>query len=364
MKFTFFNKEIPVFDLNYDQEYKYFKITKYHNPEFAPFGLFLPKINKIGIIFNDWWDNRLIPKTRLNYHKIFDFGIDINILAFKNFGLSLSDQYWICPKDMNDLQWKDINLFQNNFIYNFDLDSLSISDNQNFISPNLTTNGNLPKKWIIKNSVRCLCKGASYPALQEPLNELIASKILDQLDLPHIQYAYENGLSICPCFIDENTEFVPAWNIYCSAKKNNNENSYNYCCRLFEKLDIPFKTILDQMLIFDYLIANEDRHFYNFGFIRDVNTLKFIKFAPLFDNGSSLWYNKFDEQIGCTIESKPFNADQRKQLSYIKDKSIFCVANLDIENIIQEIVPNVNYVYQSRIELIKNAIIKRLALLQ
>ena len=42
------------------------------------------------------------------------------------------------------------------------------------------------------------------------------------------------------------------------------------------------------MFILDYLILNEDRHLNNFGIIRDVNNLKWIDVAPLFDNGQSL----------------------------------------------------------------------------
>ena len=42
------------------------------------------------------------------------------------------------------------------------------------------------------------------------------------------------------------------------------------------------------MFILDYLILNEDRHLNNFGIIRDVNTLKWIDIAPIFDNGQSL----------------------------------------------------------------------------
>ena len=38
----------------------------------------------------------------------------------------------------------------------------------------------------------------------------------------------------------------------------------------------------------DYLIMNEDRHLNNFGIIRDVNTLKWLDVAPIFDNGQSL----------------------------------------------------------------------------
>ena len=43
------------------------------------------------------------------------------------------------------------------------------------------------------------------------------------------------------------------------------------------------------MLIFDCLIYNEDRHSGNFGLILDSRTLKPLEFAPLFDHGRSFF---------------------------------------------------------------------------
>lgn len=43
------------------------------------------------------------------------------------------------------------------------------------------------------------------------------------------------------------------------------------------------------MLVFDSLIYNEDRHFGNFGVLRDNSTGKVIEPAPIFDNGISLF---------------------------------------------------------------------------
>ena len=42
------------------------------------------------------------------------------------------------------------------------------------------------------------------------------------------------------------------------------------------------------MLIIDFLLMNTDRHMKNFGVIRDVNTLEWVKTLPIFDTGQSL----------------------------------------------------------------------------
>ncbi|MEG0823474.1 MAG: hypothetical protein RR929_01490 [Erysipelotrichaceae bacterium] len=42
------------------------------------------------------------------------------------------------------------------------------------------------------------------------------------------------------------------------------------------------------MLVIDYIMLNEDRHLRNFGVIRNVETLDWIKVAPIYDTGQSL----------------------------------------------------------------------------
>ena len=56
------------------------------------------------------------------------------------------------------------------------------------------------------------------------------------------------------------------------------------------------------MFILDFLMLNNDRHLNNFGIIRDVNNLKWLDVAPIFDNGQSLnieYYDDKEMQIAC-----------------------------------------------------------------
>jgi len=50
----------------------------------------------------------------------------------------------------------------------------------------------------------------------------------------------------------------------------------------------------------DRIINNIDRHYGNFGFIRNADTLEFQGFEPIFDNGNSLWYNVSDFEMITT----------------------------------------------------------------
>lgn len=67
------------------------------------------------------------------------------------------------------------------------------------------------------------------------------------------------------------------------------------CCELLGIGNItPF---LDRMLVLDYIIANEDRHFNNFGALRNAETLEWLGMAPIYDSGSSLGYDKMPGQM-------------------------------------------------------------------
>ena len=61
-----------------------------------------------------------------------------------------------------------------------------------------------------------------------------------------------------------------------------------------------------KMIIWDFILANKDRHFNNFGVIRNVLTLEFEKVAPIFDNGCSLCFDENDMYVGEFFLTKPF----------------------------------------------------------
>ena len=83
---------------------------------------------------------------------------------------------------------------------------------------------------------------------------------------------------------------------------------------------VPF---LDRMIVLDYIIANEDRHFNNFGVLREAETLKWLGFAPIYDSGSSLGYDKTPMQIRSEkdVVCKPFKNHHAEQLKLVSDFS-------------------------------------------
>ena len=131
--------------------------------------------------------------------------------------------------------------------------------------------------------------------------------------LPFVEYELDiYGLKLCSkCenFIDENTEFVPASHIYNLKRRLKGVSIYNHFLGLCEEYGIVgVKEYLDKMIAADKIIGNDDRHFGNFGFIRDVESAKIIGFAPLFDSGSSFYGVNDGEKDAKLFEEESYDA--------------------------------------------------------
>ena len=88
---------------------------------------------------------------------------------------------------------------------------------------------------------------------------------------------------------------------------------------------------LNQMLVLDYLIANEDRRFNNFGLLRSPDTLEWLGPARMYDSGSSLGYDKLTPQIrsGRNISCKPFKKTHQDQLRLVTSFDWLDLSKLD-----------------------------------
>ena len=232
-----------------------------------------------------------------------------------------------------------------------------------FISPDNTSDGWLRKKWIIANGKRYLMKGGSGFMKQEPFNEVVASAIMRRLNIPHIPYTltFENGkpYSLCENFVTPDTELIPAWRVRETLEKDNQDSNLSHLLRCCETLGIPdVRAGLDKMLVLDYIISNEDRHYNNFGFIRNAETLEWLGVAPVFDSGTSLWYNT--PRVGSQVESKPFRNNHAEQIRLVEDFSWFDFTTLnDLGDEIAKILSQSEDVDERRRTAIVSAVAER-----
>ena len=329
MKCTLMHKRIAVAKLDLDDETGFIrKIEKVIRAEHLPVGVPVRQGIADRRELNHWWTDRSIPASRSGVREALETLnlIDTKMLLVRCFGLSLSDQYWICP-DGSDLVWEKINFFDNPF--SDDMGDVLFGQQKkendfDFSSPDNTSDGCLKKRWKIINGKRCLIKGGSNPYRQQPFNEAIATKIMARLGIEHVPYSilWENGepYSVCEDFVTADTELISAWRIMQTQKKDNSKSVYRHfvdCCQTLGAPDVV--PALDKMIVLDYLISNEDRHLNNFGLLRNAETLEWIGFAPIYDSGSSLGYNSLLSQIYAekNIASKPFKRRHDEQIKLV-----------------------------------------------
>ena len=127
--------------------------------------------------------------------------------------------------------------------------------------------------------------------------------------------------SVCTNMTTDRQDFVSGYYIFSAFPRGDGVSAYAHFLNCCEKLGIPDVTEqLQQMMILDYLICNQDRHFGNFGAIRDAVTLEWMGFAPIFDSGTSLWFDQYATKINALTDApaKPFAATQQEQLALAK----------------------------------------------
>lgn len=356
-----------------------------YNIDYAPLALRNASNDKSKNIvkeLNIWFKNRGIPSWRKDIENLLN---KLNVssvdeLLNKAYGLSLSDQYFIKNEDEN-INWADINFFTNDFKYKgyltASLSNSILKERPDLYSPNNTTDGMLQKAWIIENKNRVLVKGTYTVSRQEPINEWLASNICSRLGFDFCDYSIDlidnKIVSKCNNFLSSDEEIITANDIFNSAKKNNNESDYEHYIKILEKNNVPkARQNVENMFILDYIIMNVDRHMKNYGVIRNVNTLEWVKSTPIFDNGQSMECEKLASEISFNDGyGKYFTNTNRKFSTYLENIKDFSRIDLSkLEGITEEykeiLIKYQGYtnITKERIDILVNGLKKRILKLE
>jgi hypothetical protein len=377
MRYTLMHKNVPVIDLTINGALgTIIAADTPHNPGHLPVGVLFPDDAPDLQRLVKWWKHRAIPPHRpglewaLNRLKI---QTPLSLVLHCN-GLSLSDQYWIRPKG-SGTAWEDVNFFCQPF--SEDMGRLLFGKTipggvPERASPDSTTDGRLKKRWEIIDGVRCLKKGGTGPFQQEPADEAFASAVMRHLGVPHVEYTvvWEGCLpySVCPDFLTPETEFATAYQICETKALEQGRDIYAHYLGCCDALGIPnIRSRLDRMIVVDYIIANSDRHYGNFGAIRNADTLEWIGPAPLFDNGTSLWSDTPTTLIAPANgnKSRAFYHNHYDQLSLVTSFDWLDVSTLgNVVNMCAEALAASPYIGDERRDIICRATRKRLELLE
>lgn len=248
---------------------------------------YLPVLCSENISLKTWWSGRTIPAARqeikddLQKKRV----SSTKELLLKNLGLSLTDCYWVKPLD-SDYTWEEVNLFDNQFadssisIDIADSSPVNLTGVSPFV-PSSSLQGELKKKWVILENERVLIKGNYGGSFQQSLNEVFASGLHErQGRFPFAAYwlikviTPENETVGCACcnFCDRHTEFVSAYEIAYGRKKRNDQSEYEAYIEFAASQGIDIRPFMEYQIAADFILTNTDRHFNNFGMLRDSDS--------------------------------------------------------------------------------------------
>lgn len=243
-----------------------------------------------------WLKHRTIPKNRAYVQNFLSkCGLSINrpmnIISVSK-GLSLNDSYWVVEEGFEGC-FDNYNLYENRFsqiLAHIAFTGYGSSIRTSLAScPEFTTNGALPKCWRRVDGKIKLYKGGTVGASNtgnEPYSEFYAAQIAKVLGINAIEYnisCWKGELcSTCDIFTSKEYSYLPVGRIV----KSGGFEAVKEC---YKNLGKKFEKALNDLIVFDAIICNVDRHFGNFGFIVDNETNQIVAPAPLFDHGNSLF---------------------------------------------------------------------------
>lgn len=163
----------------------------------------------------------------------------------------------------------------------------------NFVRGLSESNGDMPKCWNKEHTVLYKCSIPVIPRYYEIDSEWLCCRFAEKLGIDCVKYDLQTVDAMylgkqqklitikCHKFYGEQETFITPLDLMqnCSIKE------------AVLKIAVVDRKRFTQMVLFDFLIANDDRHLRNYGVIKDVAGMRF---APLFDNDKALFSHDVD----------------------------------------------------------------------
>ena len=258
------------------------------NMQYCPRALCLSDLN-YNKIYN-WIKHRALPLSRKNAEKIYKaIGLSRDNsemeLMYLTHALSINDNYWIANEsEIGKLKYSNISLYNNNINNSMYLIALKGVDGFTIQSKELsaeyTGQGNFPKCFIRENDGIYMYKAGSKRSIT---NEVYAGYIAEVLGLrtAHYEYVTLDGIECTKSRIltNEDATWESAF-ILSEFFSKNGESPQSYA----EK---AFASQYADMVIFDAIVLNDDRHMKNWSFeFNSENAM--VGLAPSYDYNNCL----------------------------------------------------------------------------
>jgi len=298
-KYILKSKNVPILEFmcvnkqskaNIYVHFEYICEVKILTPELLPFGIDSDP-TKIEDSLTLWLSNRRLQEDREFSKKIILTLIDhrgnfqehvanpLMRIVDRTYALSLNDTYWVVEHGSR-VDWEGVSLYSAPFDVNVS-DAAFLGTDYSatdiILSPEYTTAGALKKTWERNGDNIVLHKGSQRNGVKgmAPLAEFISSQVAAVLGFPHVDYVLSKYrgevVSSSSLFTRERVSFAPSYML---------DNTFINSSSLY-------KEFFEDIMLFDAIIGNSDRHKGNYGVLFDSNTNEIIAPAPIFDNGNS-----------------------------------------------------------------------------
>lgn len=271
----------------------------FDEPEFSELE-WLSDVRPIGYgKLEDFLARRQAPKHRAHIRELLErYGCDdLEGFLRVTHALSLNDTFWVKEAD-SDLVWENVSLYRNEFdqlVSEAAFDGIISETDLSSTSPEFGTDGYYAKCWVRDDDGIWLFKSGSGLHIIEPTSEFLVSQLERRLCPGYVDYdlAYYHDklVSKCALFTDEQTGLVKASAVF------QGEQTIPRLLEFFASLgcDDAFR----RMCVLDALTLNPDRHYGNFGFLFDNDTMEIKTMAPVFDNNRALFPELDEEQLAA-----------------------------------------------------------------
>ncbi|MDP4144655.1 MAG: hypothetical protein Q8936_09300 [Bacillota bacterium] len=218
-------------------------------------------------------NSRLLRKVlRLNTND------EVNIVLSVH-GLAITDTYWVKEKSSN-LTYRDVRFTTDKF------SDLALFGDPNAFSfeasltPEMTNIGSYEKCWKVRNGNWYMYKQGS---VNERFSEIFAFKLGKKLGFNMAEYKLIDKYIVSEDFTDNaSVNFEPMYSLVLE------DEDYKVNIEALTKIDAALVKQYMDIIFLDTIVMNVDRHTFNYGLIRDVNSGKILSMAPNFDNNLSL----------------------------------------------------------------------------
>lgn len=266
--------------LSFDMDTGYYEV---HVPELLPYSMRkTPNYRK----FLGWINQRHLPLDRANVKLLLNAmrlpqGDTFEVMLATK-ALSLNDCYWIASEGD---KWSEVNLYDNPFsevLAGITLlaDIKAITIQGQILTPETVGQGTYAKAWKREDGDLWLYK-ANYNK-RESEAEYICHIIAEILGIGSVPYELVEVRGVtcsrCPNISNKEVSIVPIYDFYGGEYRD-----------VFDWLGIvPDRDKFLEMLVFDGLVGNHDRHLRNWGVYVNAETTEVIGLHPLFDHNCAI----------------------------------------------------------------------------